>query len=131
MRHGSQNEQEGDPMTAMINALLDRASAARTLDAGLLHDVANALRPIFPKAPNLPEALSDPTEAVLHLIDRCLPTWTISLTGKAIEPDGHWRCYLRETTGRDDDAVIGHGQAPVVTLALLQALLRVAVVKAG
>jgi len=45
------------------------------------------------------EALSDPTDAALYLIDGCLRHGSVQLTGKADEPDGHWRASLRETRG--------------------------------
>ena len=112
-----------------ISQLRDRADAAETLDETLLHDAAVTLHDIFPDAPAHPELLSDPTEGVLSLIDRCLPGWTIALRGQATEPDGHWTCTLRESASRDSDAVIGSGRAPAVSLALLRALLGVAAVR--
>lgn len=112
-----------------IEALLKQLEAAATLDADVLNASAEAVREVFPKAPHHPEVLAEPVEAVLHLIDGCLPGWTIQLTGKAAEPDGHWRCSLRKTRGRDEDEFMGLGHGPTVALALLQALLRVALAK--
>jgi hypothetical protein len=109
-----------------LEALRARTGAASTLEAPLLHEVADAVRGVFPNAPAHPEALAEPTEAVLHLVDRCLPGWSITLKGHATEPDGHWRCSLRRSSGRDDDDVIGQGRAPTVPLAVLMALLSVA-----
>lgn len=108
-----------------VSTLRTRAQAAEDLDEALLHDAAEVLREVFPGAPAHPELLSDPVEAVLHVIDRCLPGWTISLKGRAAEPDGHWHCSLREGD-MDNDRVIGSGDAPTVSLALLRALLVVA-----
>lgn len=110
----------------LISELMKMADTAEMLDADLLHRVAGAMRPLFPNAPTSVEGLSDPTDAVLHLVDKCLPGWSIALKGKAIEPDGHWSCVLRESSNRDNDEVIGIGKAPTVALALLKALLKVA-----
>ena len=65
------------------------------------------------------------TDDVLHLIDQVLPEWTISLTGKAHEPNGHWTCTLRESSWRDSDALLGLGKGPQPHQALLAAMLRV------
>ena len=112
--------------TQTLGALIAKAEAAQKIDEDLLHRSADAARTLFPDAPTSPEVLADPTDAVLHLIDKCLPGWTIALKGKAIEPDGHWSCVLRESSSRDNDEVIGTGKAATVSLALLQALLKVA-----
>lgn len=108
-----------------LKALQERLQAVRDIDQTLLHEVAEGLRPVFANAPLHPESLSEPTEAVLRLVDRCLPGWTITLHGTATEPDGHWHCTLRASEMRDDDTLIGHGTAPTVSLALLRALVAV------
>ncbi len=112
-----------------LENVLARVGAADSFDTALLRDAAQEIRTVFPKAPAHPETLPDPTDAVLHLVDKCLPGWTIQLKGKAIEPDGHWQCQLRESSGRDNDEIIGSGQAPTVSLALLSALLKIAVLR--
>lgn len=112
-----------------IEALLTQLDAAATLEGDTLAAAAALMRDIFPEAPQHPEVLSEPVEAVLHLIDHCLPGWSIHLAGKAHEPDGHWRCSLRQSRDRDEDEVIGMGTGPTVSLALIKALLRVALAK--
>ena len=116
---------------SMIEGLLQQIDGAATLEADLLAASAVVVRQVFPNAPHHPEVLVEPVEGVLHLIDRCLPRWSIQLTGKAAEPDGHWRCSLRKTRGSDEDEVVGLGNGPTVALALLQALLRVALQKSS
>jgi hypothetical protein len=116
---------------ATLDAVKARVDAAEDIDQALLHDTADELRAIFPNAPAHPELLSEPTEAVLRLVDRCLPGWTISLRGTATEPNGHWHCALRESSSSDNDMVIGNGNAPTVSLALLRALVCVAHIRAG
>ena len=112
--------------TETIDALRARVDGATDLDEALLREAVAGLRIAFPGAPAHPELTSDPTEAVLRLVDHCLPGWTITLRGRATEPDGHWHCSLRESEARDSDAVIGIGTAPTVSLALLRALVSVA-----
>jgi hypothetical protein len=109
-----------------LQALSTRVNTAEDIDQALLREAAEELRAVFPHAPEHPELLSEPTEAVLWLVDRCLPGWTITLRGTATEPDGHWHCSLRQSGDRDDDAVIGNATAPTVSLALLRALVAVA-----
>lgn len=83
--------------------------------------------------PHLPErsgeriertAFND-TDAVIHLVGRMLPDWTIILQGIARQPNGHWNCHLRQSEDRDNDEVIGSGKGPMLRFSLLAALLRV------
>lgn len=106
--------------------LMKRLESAGSVDGTLLQDAATMVRRVFPKAALPSPGLAEPVEQTLHLVDVCLPGWTIQLTGKALEPDGHWRCSLRETRGSDEDAIIGLGSGRLVAVALLQGLLHVA-----
>ncbi len=114
--------------TAILN-VIERAKGASTLDGALLTEAADAARLALPSLPTDSLPAPDQVDAVLHLIDLALPGWSIQLTGKAIEPDGHWRCSLRETRGSDEIEIVGLGTGPVVALALLGALLDVALQK--
>lgn len=117
-------------MTKMeILNLTNRLKDASTLDAALLVEAAALLRHMFPSIPELTKPTMAPVEDVLHLTDMALPGWSIQLTGKATEPDGHWRCSLRETRGSDEIEIVGVGAGPVVALAVLEALLDVALQK--
>jgi hypothetical protein len=111
---------------ADIMNMMTRIKGATALDGALLIDAAEVVRRVFPSVPALSEPTLEPVEAALHLIDLCLPGWSIQLTGKAMEPNGHWRCSLRETRGSDEIDLVGLGSGPVVALALLEALLNVA-----
>lgn len=111
-----------------IRSLRERVQGASVVSVAQFDQAAVLVRRVFPKMP-------EPTGAeivgqVLHAVDLCLPGWTIQLTGKASEPDGHWRCSLRETRGSDEIEVIGLGSGPVVEVALLEAFLHVAEQKA-
>lgn len=66
------------------------------------------------------------TDAVIGLVDRILPGWTITIDGQARQPDGHWHCHLRRSDDPDlDDEIIGSGKGPTLRLALLAATMRV------
>jgi hypothetical protein len=111
--------------TDIVN-VMKRVKSASELDGALLADAAAAVRQVFPSVPALTELVQEPVEEVLRLVDLALPGWSIQLTGKATEPDGHWRCSLRETRGSDEIEVVGLGNGPAVALAILEALLSVA-----
>jgi hypothetical protein len=114
--------------TDILN-VMQRVKGASALDGATLTEAAEVVRRVFPAVPDLEQPLPEPVEAALHLVDMALPGWSIQLTGKATEPDGHWRCSLRETRGNDEIEVVGLGTGPVVALALLEALLDVALQK--
>ena len=108
-----------------IITLIGRIKSEPVVTAALMDEAVALVRRVFPKAPEV-TGKGDLVGQLLHLIDMCLPGWTIQLTGKAQEPDGHWRCSLRETRGSDEVEVIGIGTGRSVDLALLEALLHVA-----
>lgn len=109
-----------------ILSVMTRIKGASALDRETLAAAEIVVRRVFPTLPAPSKVALEPVEEVLHLVDLALPGWTIQLTGKAREPDGHWRCSLRETRGSDEDEVVGVGTGPAVALALLEALLDVA-----
>jgi hypothetical protein len=113
-----------------ILSLIGRIKTEPALTAAQLDQAAVLARRVFPKMPE-PTGKGDHVGQLLHMIDVCLPGWTIQLTGKAQEPDGHWRCSLRETRGSDEVEVIGLGMGRAVDVALLEALLHVAEQKAS
>lgn len=108
-----------------ILSVQQRIKTAAALDVGLLSDTVAVVRRVFPAVPAVLPKGMEPVEQVLQLIDAALPSWSINLTGKAMQPDGHWRCSLRETRGSDEIEMVGLGSGPVVALALLEALLSV------
>lgn len=109
-----------------IQAVRQRLKGASALGAGEFEAAAVLLRRVFPRMPEPAPGAGDLIGQLLHAVDLCLPGWSIQLTGKATEPNGHWRCSLRETRGSDEIEGIGLGTGPVVELALLEALLDVA-----
>lgn len=119
-----------DAMTEdQINTLLAQVEATDGLDVAVLGAVSAKIADRFPSTAALDFDGLSVTDGALHLVDTCLPGWTISLHGKALEPDGHWRCSLRESSSRDNDAFVGVGQGATVGQAMLVALLKL--VKSG
>lgn len=102
--------------------LTDRLAAAQMLDTDLLVEISSAAARVFPTAPANPEGIADASEAVMHVIARCLPGWHVHLTGQAAEPDAHWRCSLRASEAHDDDEVVGAAHGPTIPLTLARAL---------
>lgn len=105
-----------------VQDLLNRLEASPRLEAAMLAEVRDTVAEAFPGAADCP-AGQDVTNDALLLVDACVPGWTISLHGKAMASDGHWRCSLRESSSRDNDTYIGVGQGPTVAHALMAALL--------
>jgi hypothetical protein len=114
----------------MIQDLIRSLKGVEVLELARVAQAADALRRVFTMTPDPATGGPDPVHQLLHMADVCLPGWTIQLTGKASEPDGHWRCCLRQTRVSDEVEVIGLGAGRVVELALLEALLHVAEQKA-
>lgn len=112
-----------------IERLKTQVEGSSSLDRELLAQADEVLRRTFSGVPASSDAISGQVEHILHVVDSVLPTWTIQLTGKAMEPNGHWRCSLRRSRGNDEDELIGLGSGAVVGLALVAALLHVAMQK--
>jgi hypothetical protein len=72
-----------------IERLAAKLASIKTLDYDILDEVAQALKPRFPgiTADHKGDGI---TEASLHLVEECLPGWTILLRGKAMDADGNW-----------------------------------------
>ena len=64
------------------------------------------------------------TDGALHVADDAYPNWSVNIHGRANDRNGHWRCTLRESEIRDNDAVMGAGRSPVLSQAILAAVLR-------
>ena len=106
-----------------LTALADAIESKPLSDAATETAIRTAIKNFTPGADQLGDFSN--TDDVLHMIGQVLPDWSVSMTGKAHEPDGHWTCTLRESSWRDSDAVIGIGRGPLPHQALTAALLRV------
>lgn len=114
----SEREELAKKVEAASNAVLD-----------LTATVAKALRASFPDAAaagQIPDNIATSTDAVVALVNAALPGWYLSIHGRARTAAGAWRCSLRRSDVRDDDEMLGVGEAHTLTLAMLAAVLRVA-----
>jgi hypothetical protein len=112
---------------AELKLVLDQLESSRDMTLADLDGVAHALAYLVPKlaGKGLAAQAIATTDGVMQLVDDIYPNWTVHVHGRANDRDGHWRCTLRENDSRDDDAVIGTGRAPVLSQAVLAALLTV------
>ncbi|PWJ21124.1 hypothetical protein [Jannaschia seohaensis] len=112
-----------------LDVLIDRLETQSDLTLGDLSSVALALSHLRPDIVTDPKATArhlDQTDGVMHVADLAYPNWAVNVHGRANDKDGHWRCTLREGDTRDNDRVIGSGRSPVLSQAILAALLRLA-----
>ncbi len=117
----------------LLKDLLETIENADRLDPDLEVAVLDGMNAAFPGkaiwAAHQPSPL-EATDEVLRLVDIVLPNWSISLTGLANETDGRWTCTLREIGVLDNDEIIGVGKAPSISLAIIAAVLKVAILRA-
>lgn len=120
--------------TDKLKNLIEKAKQADRLDAGLFAQAVQAMKAAFPDE-NFVDAehliAEDPTEAVLHLVSEHLPDWTISLKGRAQDVNGDWSCILRRSDIHDNEVSIGVGSGRTLSLAVLCAVLRASLLRAG
>ncbi len=119
-------------MSVSLEDAIQLTAKAKKLDHQLFSIAVDAMEAAFPDEDFSTAAGligSEPVEAVLHLVDEHLPEWTISLRGKAREEDGDWKCTLRKSSARDNDAFIGSGSGPTLALAVLEAILKASLLR--
>ena len=96
--------------------------AALALDDDLVKKAKNALAQASEDAASVADLES--TDDVISLVYAIHPGWHLSMKGTATMPNGHWRCTLRKSDLRDNDALIGIGNGPTLPHALLAAVLK-------
>lgn len=104
--------------------LADKIEAALDVEEGLKTEILGAMHEMGMTG-DIAQPDLDSTDDLLAIVNIVLPGWTVSVKGKAWQPNGHWTCSLRKTSSRDSDEFIGVGRAPTLPHALLAALLRV------
>ncbi|MDJ1007591.1 MAG: hypothetical protein QNJ13_07165 [Paracoccaceae bacterium] len=105
--------------------LADAIEAALSIDDDLARAALQAIAKIdAPHADAFMGPDLDLTDRIMRLVYHALPGWTVSVKGKAWEPNGHWVCSLRKTSSRDSDEFIGVGRGPTLPHSLLAALFR-------
>jgi len=106
--------------------LADAIEAALAIDDDLARQAIEAIGKIdAPHADAFVGSDLDSTDRILGLVYHTLPGWTVTVKGKAWQPNGHWSCSLRQTTSRDSDEYVGIGRGPTLPHSLLAALFRV------
>ena len=110
-------------MDASLAKLAQEIEAALVLEADLANRALSALKDVAPDM-QIEVADLDSTESVLAIIYAARPGWTMSIKGRAIRPNGHWRCTLRESSDRDNDEYLGIGRGPTLAHSLLAALIK-------
>ncbi|MCV2873692.1 hypothetical protein OEZ71_15440 [Defluviimonas sp. WL0050] len=94
--------------------------------------VLGLIRPLVPLKDRWPAdrmPVIQSSDEAIHLVDLALPDWSISLKGRTNDADGHWTCTLRRSDTLDDDFMIGIGRGPVLSHAILAAMVRVAALR--
>ena len=111
-----------------LRKLAARVESVIELDAPSREQAVAALAEACDDAASGPPVTAETlesTDALLALAHLLLPGWTIAADGVAMEPNGHWRCTLRNSGVRDNDEYLGVGRGPTLPHALLSALLKV------
>jgi hypothetical protein len=106
-----------------LNVLIEQLESRADMSVAEYDGVAHALDYYIPEGRAGDEDLST-TDGAIHIVDRAYPNWNVHVHGRANDRDGHWRCTLRENDVRDNDDLIGMGRSPVLSQAVLAALLR-------
>lgn len=111
---------------ATLIALADKIEAALLIDDDLAASAVDMIAAIDKEnSVTFSASDMDSTDRILALIYHALPGWTLSIKGKTWQPNGHWTCSLRRSSGRDNDEYIGVGRGPTLPHSLLAALFRV------
>ena len=108
--------------------LAGQVETASALDGALARSVQDCLRAVFPaqaQAGQIPDGIAGSSDLIEALVTAALPGWHFSIHGRA-RAHGPWTCTLRRSGADDADEVLGSGEAPHLSQALLAALLRVA-----
>jgi hypothetical protein len=110
-------------MDRKLAALAEEVEASFTLEPGIAERVLSALNGLAGDLTIDCQDL-DSTDRVLSVIYAVKPNWSLSIRGSATLPNGHWRCTLRKSSARDDDAYLGIGRGPTLPHSLLAAFLK-------
>ncbi len=115
-----------DPELAI---LIEELETARDMSVAEFDGVIHALQFLLPHSDVVKGLTADyvgTTDHAMLVADDAYPDWTVHIRGRANDKDGHWRCTLRESDSRDSDAAIGVGRSPVLSQAILAAVIRLA-----
>lgn len=112
-----------------LNTVIDMLETQHDLTVANFDEVVQAMHHILPDdvdiGLDLAARLNHTDDAIL-IADHAFPNWTVHIRGRTNQKDGHWRCTMRENDSRDSDAYIGTGKSPVLSQAILAAIMRLA-----
>ena len=111
-------------MNKELAALAEEIEAALVLKDNLADRAIAAISAVS-SGRSIQKSDLDSTDKVLELIYSIKPAWNVSIRGTASMPNGHWRCSLRKSAGRDNDEYVGVGRGPTLPHSLLASLLKV------
>lgn len=113
-----------------LNTVIDELETEHDLTVAGFENVVQAMHYILPDdvaaGSNLALMLNSTDDAML-IADHAFPNWNVHIRGRANDKDGHWHCTLRQSDSRDNDAHIGIGKSPVLSQAILAAVMRLAI----
>lgn len=113
-----------------LNIVIKELETQHDLTVADFEGVVQALHYLLPDdvavGANLAQRLNMTDDAML-IADHAFPNWTVHIRGRTNDKDGHWRCTLRENDSRDSDAYIGTGKSPILSQAILAAVMRLAI----
>ncbi len=111
-----------------LDILIDELESNADMSVAEVDGVVHALAFLLPEAvhKDISAQLIATTDGAMGVADDAYPNWTVHIHGRANDRDGHWRCTLRKSDSRDNDAVIGAGRSPVLAQSILAAVLRLA-----
>ena len=104
--------------------LADEVEAALVINDDLAERTISALGE-YSEGLQTDKADLDSTDKVLALIHAVRPGWDVTIKGNVRMPNGHWRCTLRKSAGRDNDEYLGVARGPTLPHSLLASLLKV------
>lgn len=110
-----------------IDLVIEKLEHSRDLSVADYDGVTNAITYLHPDVAggaSSAELKLHTTDGAILFADRAYPNWSVNIHGRANELNGHWRCSLRESDMRDNDAAVGTGKSPVLSQAILAAMLR-------
>jgi hypothetical protein len=113
-----------------LNTVIEELETQHDLTVADFEGVVQAMHYLLPDdvatGANLAQRLNVTDDAML-VADHAFPNWNVHIRGRTNDKDGHWRCTLRENDSRDTDAYIGTGKSPVLSQAILAAIMRLAI----
>ncbi len=112
-----------DPeLDILIEELENRADLSVAQLEGVVHALEFLLEGREMKNLTAPHIAT--TDGAIDISDQAYPNWVVHIRGRASDRSSHWRCTLRENDARDNDAAMGIGRSPVLSQAVLSAVLR-------